>query len=279
MAAARGSRGPVPIAACGLAAGRRSASAAAVCRSADEHRAEPAGDARASAGAQLSAQPGGLVESFGEQRPGGVPVRHQVVGFVEQLKARPGSAAWVLVAAADHLAAAVGAATLDGGGNAADAAIAAAAVMAVTAPHMCGLGGDLFALVSVPGRPPAALNASGRAGSGAHPERLRASGARQMPFQRDVRSVTVTGCVDGLVALHTRYGSGQLGDLLSPALRLADAGFPVSATLAEASAELDRNEREAAFGDPAPLVPGRRLRLPGMARALQAIAATGRAGF
>src|SRR5215472_9325693 len=183
------------------------------------------------------------------------------------------------VVAADHLAAAAGAAILDRTGNAVDAAIATAAAMAVTSPHMCGLGGDLFALVSTPGEPPIALNASGRAGSGADPARLRSSGARQMPFQHDIRSVTVPGFVDGLVALHERFGSGQLGDLLAPATRLATEGFPVSATLAEASAQLGQGERAAAFGQSAPLDAGRRLRLPGLSRALEAIAAAGRAGF
>ena len=52
------------------------------------------------------------------------------------------------VAAASHLAAEAGLRMLQRGGNAADAAIAAAAAMAVVAPHMCGLGGDLFALVA-----------------------------------------------------------------------------------------------------------------------------------
>jgi gamma-glutamyltranspeptidase / glutathione hydrolase len=183
------------------------------------------------------------------------------------------------VVAADHLAAAIGAAILDRSGNAVDAAIATAAALAVTSPHMCGLGGDLFALVSIPGEPPIALNASGRAGSGADAERLRSSGARQMPFQHDIRSVTVPGFVDGLVALHERFGSGQLGSLLAPAIRLATEGFPVSATLAEASAELGKEARAAAFGESAQLAAGRRLRLPGPGHALQAIAAAGRAGF
>ena len=183
------------------------------------------------------------------------------------------------VAAAHHLAAAAGVAALDRGGNAADAAVTAAAVMAVVAPHMCGLGGDMFALVAGPGMPPAALNASGRAGSGADAARMRDQGASRMPFQRDVRSVTVPGCVDGLLALHERFGSLPLAGLLSPAQRLATAGFPVSATLAHAAAELDPPDRDAAFGDPAPLTTGRRLLLPGVGRALEAIAASGRAGF
>jgi gamma-glutamyltranspeptidase/glutathione hydrolase len=187
----------------------------------------------------------------------------------------PGSA----VAAASHLAAAAGLTVLDRGGNAADAAIATAAAMAVVAPHMCGLGGDLFALVVEGGGAPAALNASGRAGSGADPAALRAAGLRDMPFRHDVRSVTVPGCVDGLAALHERFGSRPLADLLGPAVRLAEGGFPVSPTLAESAAELSAAERRAAFGTEGPLRHGSRLTLPGAGRALRAIADRGRDGF
>lgn len=183
------------------------------------------------------------------------------------------------VAAADHLAASAGLAMLQRGGNAVDAAIAAAAVMAVTSPHMCGLGGDLFALVVEQGRDPVALNASGRAGSGADPGRLRAEGAREMPFLRDIRAVTVPGCVDGLVMLRERFASRPLADLLAPAGRLAREGFPVSATLAETSAELDPDERALAFGAPEPLTRGRRLVLAGIGEALRDIGTHGRAGF
>jgi gamma-glutamyltranspeptidase/glutathione hydrolase len=168
---------------------------------------------------------------------------------------------------------------LQDGGNAADAAIAAAAVMAVTAPHMCGLGGDLFALVVDGDGEPAALNASGRAGSGADPERLRAEGADSLPFLHDIRSVTVPGCVDGLVMLHERFGTLPMAGLLAPAQRLAEAGFPVSPTLACASGELSPRERSLAFGAPEPLIRGRRLTMPGIGKALRAIAARGRAGF
>ena len=61
--------------------------------------------------------------------------------------------------------------------------------------------------------------------------------------------------------------------------RLADMGFPVSPTLAEASAELGRRERALAFGSPEPLQPGRRLVLKGLGEALRAVAARGRAGY
>jgi len=92
------------------------------------------------------------------------------------------------------------------GGSAADAAIAASAVLAVTTPHMCGMGGDLFALVHHQSGPPSALNASGRAGSGADLDRLRTEGHQTMPFTEDIRSVPVPGCVDGWLSLHERFG-------------------------------------------------------------------------
>lgn len=183
------------------------------------------------------------------------------------------------VAAANHLAATAGVAMLERGGNAVDASVAAAAVMAVTSPHMCGLGGDLFAVVARPGTRPEALNASGRAGSGADPERLRAEGMSGMPFQHDVRAVTVPGCVDGLVALHGRHGALELTEILRPARRLAENGFPVSPTLAEASGELDPGARRVAYGTEEPLRRGRRLRVPGLASALEAVAKSGRSGF
>ena len=183
------------------------------------------------------------------------------------------------VAAANHLAAAAGIRMLHHGGNAVDAAIATAAAMAVTSPHMLGLGGDLFALIAGGDREPAALNASGRAGSGADPERLRAEGAHELPFLHDIRSVTVPGCVDGLVALHERFGTLPLADLLAPAQRLAEAGCPVSPTLVAASAGLGPRERTLAFGTPEALVQGHRLVMRGVSEALQAVAARGRAGF
>src|ERR1700720_4342289 len=112
-----------------------------------------------------------------------------------------------MVASVDHLASAAGVAVLQRGGSAADAAIAANAVLAVTSPHLCGMGGDLFALVHRPGDSrPSALNSSGRAGSGADPDRLRAEGFSMMPFQGDLRAAPVPGCVDGWVALHDRFG-------------------------------------------------------------------------
>ena len=140
-----------------------------------------------------------------------------------------------LVCAVDHLAAEAGVAVLRAGGNAADAAVATSAVLAVTTPHMCGMGGDLFALVYAGGEPPAALNASGRAGSGADPERLRAEGHRTMPATGDIRTVPVPGCVAGWLALHERFGRLSLAEVLAAARRYADEGFPAAPDLVAAA--------------------------------------------
>jgi gamma-glutamyltranspeptidase / glutathione hydrolase len=183
------------------------------------------------------------------------------------------------VAAANHLAARAGAAMLERGGTAADAAVAAAATMAVTSPHMCGLGGDLFAIVVASGAPPAALNASGHAGSGADPARLRSEGHTRMPFRDDIHTVTVPGCVDGLIALHARFGTLALAEVLAPAIGLARDGFPVSLTLADASQVLAPEVRAAAFGAPDALVRGRRLTVPGVGQALADVADGGRNAF
>ena len=182
-----------------------------------------------------------------------------------------------LVCAVDHLAAEAGVAILRAGGNAADAAVATSAVLAVTTPHMCGMGGDLFALVYEAGEPPAALNASGRAGSGADPERLRAENHRIMPAVGDIRSVPVPGCVDGWLALHARFGRLDLAEVLAGARRYADEGFPAAPDLVVAA---DTVRRVPGAGDlRAARHPGAMVRRPGMARALDAIVTDGRDGF
>ena len=82
-------------------------------------------------------------------------------------------------ASADQLATQAAMAAFTTGGNAADAAIAANAAIAVTAPHLCGMGGDLLALVRSASGDIVGLNASGRAGTGADPDALRAERPRR----------------------------------------------------------------------------------------------------
>jgi gamma-glutamyltranspeptidase/glutathione hydrolase len=188
------------------------------------------------------------------------------------------------VAAADQLATQAAMHAVALGGNAVDAAIAANAVMTVVGPHLCGLGGDLFALVCKRDDPsPAgvvALNAAGRAGSGVDAERLRNAGYREVPFRRDPNAVPVPGCVDGWLALHGRFASLPLATLLEPAARLAADGFPASPLLVGALAGVDTAAREALHELATQARrPGDAVRRPGMARTLRAIAAHGRAGF
>jgi len=172
------------------------------------------------------------------------------------------------------------------GGNAVDAAIATNAAIAVTGPHLCGMGGDLLALVHLDDPSSAdpgttyALNASGRAGSGADPDRLRADGFTEMPFKLDIRSATVPGCVDGWLALHDRFGSLPLEQVLAPARRLAADGFPASPLLVGSLRRLDATSRSNLdeLASQATST-GARVRRPGVALALAGLPVTGRDGY
>jgi gamma-glutamyltranspeptidase / glutathione hydrolase len=165
------------------------------------------------------------------------------------------------------------------GGNAVDAAIATNAAIAVTAPHLCGMGGDLFALVHRNGQVEA-VNASGAAPSGTDAARVRSEGHLVMPFRHHIAAVTVPGCVDGWLALHARYGTIPLAELFLPAIALAEGGFPASPLLCGAAAQVDAagaaNLHEIVGRATAP---GRRVQRQGAARALRAIAAEGRDAF
>ncbi|WP_035738154.1 gamma-glutamyltransferase family protein [Glycomyces arizonensis] len=182
-----------------------------------------------------------------------------------------------VVCSIDPLVSGIGRQVLAEGGNAVDAAIAAGAALTVVAPHLCGLGGDLFALVHRPGEAvPASLNASGRAGSGADPEALRAEGHAVMPFRDDIRSTPVPGCVDGWFALHGRYGTKPIAELLAPATVLAEEGWAATRMLAAAGATLKGVE---GAEDLVGLEEGGTVTRRRTAAALRAIASEGRDGF
>ncbi len=183
-----------------------------------------------------------------------------------------------LVCSVDHLASSAGAEVLAAGGSAVDAAVATSAVLAVTTPHMCGMGGDLFALVHHGSGPPEVLDASGRAGSGADAARLRAEGHEVMPFHGDVRAATVPGCVDGWCALLERHGRLDRADVLAPALRLAEGGFPASPMLSFMVHALDGVEGCDELATVRPEV-GEPVLRPDLARTLAAVADGGRAAF
>jgi len=140
---------------------------------------------------------------------------------------------WMITA--DHpLAAQAGAAVLEAGGNAVDAAIAANLVLTVVRPHMCGLGGDLFALIYMAGEKKfEALDASGRAPYAATLDVYREKGYTSLP-ETGILTATVPGAIAGWQAALEKYGSKRLDQLLSKAIKYAANGFPVYAELRSA---------------------------------------------
>jgi gamma-glutamyltranspeptidase/glutathione hydrolase len=193
--------------------------------------------------------------------------------IVEELAAHSRSG---VVASADRRATAAGLRALRMGGNAVDAAIAANAVLAVTGPHLCGLGGDLFALVH-DGTRVHALNASGRSGAGSDPESMRREGHRVMPMRHDVRSVTVPGCIDGWSELHRRFSRLPLAVLLEPAIQAAEIGAEASPLLV-ASVKLLDDRGRSQLRELAVEATGRSavVRRPGVGRVLRAFRDGGR---
>lgn len=132
----------------------------------------------------------------------------------------------------DHvLASAAGAAVLRQGGNAIDAAITMAAVLAVVRPHMNGVGADNFMLIrDAKTKRVYALNGSGRAGSRATPAFFQARNLTQVP-STGIMSVSVPGAVRGWEDALKRFGSISLSAALQPAIGYAEHGFPVSTRL------------------------------------------------
>ena len=132
-----------------------------------------------------------------------------------------------IVATSHVQASQAGAQILARGGSAADAAIAANAVLGVTEPMMNGMGGDLFALYweAKTGKL-YGLNASGWAPQGLTIDHLKAKAATSMP-QSGIDSVTVPGAVAGWSALHERFGRLPWKDIFQAAIFYADEGYPV----------------------------------------------------
>jgi gamma-glutamyltranspeptidase / glutathione hydrolase len=165
------------------------------------------------------------------------------------------------------------------GGNAADAAVTACAVLCVVEPHMTGVGGDCFVMLAKPGEPPWGYNGSGRSASRASAEALRAQGLHEIGTS--IHAVTVPGAVDAWEETLKTHGTIGLDRALAPAIKYAQGGFPIAARVAfdwaRFTARLNADPGSAKhylFNGTSPRE-GDVIRLPTMANTLKAIAANG----
>lgn len=190
-----------------------------------------------------------------------------------------------MIATSQSLASAAGLRVLQEGGNAIDAAVTAAAVLAVVEPNMNGIGGDLLALVhDARSNRIYGLDSTGRSARAATPEAFAARGLTSMPSSGPL-AVTVPGVIEGWHQLLARFGTITLARALAPAIGYARDGFPVAELMA---AEWKTYEKRLG-ADPATaetFLPGGRAPAhgelfanPRLARSLEVIAREGRDAF
>ncbi|MBI4366894.1 MAG: gamma-glutamyltransferase [Deltaproteobacteria bacterium] len=173
--------------------------------------------------------------------------------------------------------------TLRAGGTAADAAVAAVATLCVVEPHMTGIGGDCYCLVSQPGKPVWGYNGSGRAGAKASFEALRAKGMTEIG--NSIHAVTVPGALEAWEAILKAHGRFGLDRALQAAINYAEGGFPVAPRVAwdwqkqVAKLKADAGaSKHYLFNNGAPRQ-GDVIRFPALAATLKSIAAKGAQAF
>jgi len=190
-----------------------------------------------------------------------------------------------MVATSHPLAAQVGIDVLRSGGTAADAAIAASAMMGLVEPMSCGIGGDLFALYwDAKSQKLYGLNASGRSPYSLTRDVFHQRGLDQIPIDGPL-SWSVPGCVDGWDELRRRFGSKPFAELLAPSIQYAEDGFAVPQIIAgywkgaeTRLASWPDSARTYLPGGRAP-VEGEIFRNPDLAASYRAIATDGRDAF
>jgi gamma-glutamyltranspeptidase/glutathione hydrolase len=171
------------------------------------------------------------------------------------------------------------------GGNAIDAAVAAAAVLAVVEPNQTGIGGDCFVLYAPNGKGPLiGLNGSGRAPQAATAAWYLERGMTAIP-PYDPHAVTVPGAIDAWARLLADHGTKAFDELLQPAIRYAENGFPVHGRISwewEQDAErLRRDPNAARIFLPQGRAPraGEVIRNPQLGATLRKVGKEGRDGF
>jgi gamma-glutamyltranspeptidase / glutathione hydrolase len=189
-----------------------------------------------------------------------------------------------MVAASNPLAAQAGMNILRQGGNAADAAIATAAMLNVTEPASTGIGGDCFALFfDAKTKQVTALNGSGRAPAALTLDHLTSQGYTEIP-DRSPHATTVPGAAAGWHDLLQRHGTMTLKDVLVEPIYYAREGYPVHPVFGSAWIASENflrnspNTEDYLPGGRAPRV-GQVIKLPGLANTLQAVAEGGPQAF
>lgn len=174
--------------------------------------------------------------------------------------------------------------TMRAGGNAVDAAVAAAAVLGVIEPQSTGIGGDCFCMISQPGKPVWGYNGCGRAGIKASTEALLAQGLNAVGMT-SVHAVTVPGAIEAWDVILKAHGRFGLDRALAPAIRFAEDGFPVASRIAfewakhQARLAADPgSNRHFLFGGRTP-AEGDVIKFPALAATMKTIAAKGWRAF
>src|SRR6185436_20067081 len=175
--------------------------------------------------------------------------------------------------------------TLKAGGTAADAAIAAVAVLCVVEPAMTGIGGDCFCLVAKPDKPVWGYNGSGRAAAAVTTVKMLAAGVRHKIVATSPHAVTVPGAIEAWDAILKAHGRFGLDRALQAAIGYAENGYVVAprvgADWAEQVGKLKPHEGAAKYYLPngeAPAI-GSTVKLPALAATMKAIAAGGAKAF
>lgn len=188
-----------------------------------------------------------------------------------------------MIATSHPLPTAAGLEILAAGGNAVDAALAAAAVQAVVDPLMNGIGGDCFALYAPQGGKVQALNGSGRAPAAATVQALQDAGLQDTIPHENPHAVTVPGAISAWCRLHQDHGSLLLSRLFQRAIDYAEGGFRITPRVAKDWAAsvhvLGDDARGVLMPSGQPPQPGDQLRQPALGRLLHQIAENGAAAF
>ena len=190
-----------------------------------------------------------------------------------------------MVATSHPLASQIGVDILQNGGNAIDAAIAANAALGLMEPTGNGIGGDLFAIVWIENEKKLyGLNASGRSPEGLSLKYFKENDFKSIPAYGPL-PVSVPGCVDGWFELHEKFGKIKMRDILSPTIKYAEDGFPVSELVSyymkNASNNFKKypNFKETYYINDSTPKKGQIFKNPDLAKTLRVIAKKGKKGF